>query len=227
AAVSAVNGGATTISQCAALAVSGLKDSKNACVSAWVLNIFQFPAITGRRNAFSFITYLLVRKRFNAGKFFASQEFKRSAPARRDVRYLRSNTSLLHGSDRIPSADTRSGACLGCLGNSARDSECPLGERRPFKHAQRAVPNNRSCYGNFRAEFLDSFRADVEAHPAIRSFGHLSDLRDRGVGRLGEHVIHRQAQPELAGARPVPYSPSGTGVFVFHPPPPPPRTLRV
>jgi hypothetical protein len=41
--------GATTISQCVVDATSGLNAEKNARVSATVLNIFQFPAITGRR----------------------------------------------------------------------------------------------------------------------------------------------------------------------------------
>src|SRR5713226_2426181 len=45
----AVNGGATTMSQCFAVATSGRKEEKNARVSASVLYIFQLPAITGRR----------------------------------------------------------------------------------------------------------------------------------------------------------------------------------
>jgi hypothetical protein len=48
AAASAVNGGATTMSQCVAFATSGFNAKKNARVSACVLNIFQLPAITGR-----------------------------------------------------------------------------------------------------------------------------------------------------------------------------------
>jgi hypothetical protein len=45
----AVNGGATTMSQCFALATRGRKDVKNVRVSASVLYIFQLPAITRRR----------------------------------------------------------------------------------------------------------------------------------------------------------------------------------
>src|SRR5260370_2971383 len=45
----AVNGGATTISQCFAAATSGRNEEKNARVSASVLYIFQLPAITRRR----------------------------------------------------------------------------------------------------------------------------------------------------------------------------------
>src|SRR6266849_6252740 len=45
----AVNGGATTMSQCFAPATSGRNEEKNARVSASVLYIFQFPAITRRR----------------------------------------------------------------------------------------------------------------------------------------------------------------------------------
>src|SRR2546425_11243474 len=45
---SAVNGGATAMSQCSTFWISGIRASKNARVSARVLNIFQFPAIMGR-----------------------------------------------------------------------------------------------------------------------------------------------------------------------------------
>src|SRR5260370_23948989 len=45
----AVKGGATTMSQCFAPATSGRNEEKNARVSASVLYIFQFPAITRRR----------------------------------------------------------------------------------------------------------------------------------------------------------------------------------
>src|SRR6267378_2496916 len=45
----AVNGGATTMSQCSAAATSGRNEEKNARVSASVLYIFQLPAITRRR----------------------------------------------------------------------------------------------------------------------------------------------------------------------------------
>src|SRR5437660_7454333 len=46
---SAVNGGATTMSQCLAFETSGRKEEKNGRVSASVLNIFQLTAITRRR----------------------------------------------------------------------------------------------------------------------------------------------------------------------------------
>src|ERR1019366_1871440 len=49
AAASAVNGGATTMSQCVESATSGASAAKYARASACVLYIFQFPAITGRR----------------------------------------------------------------------------------------------------------------------------------------------------------------------------------
>src|SRR5882724_4532401 len=45
----AVNGGATTMSQCSAPVTSGRNEEKNARVSASVLYIFQLPAITRRR----------------------------------------------------------------------------------------------------------------------------------------------------------------------------------
>src|SRR6266436_6819325 len=45
----AVNGGATTMSQCFAPVTSGRNEEKNARVSASVLYIFQLPAITRRR----------------------------------------------------------------------------------------------------------------------------------------------------------------------------------
>ena len=43
----AVNGGATTMSQCCEFATAGMNAEKNARVSACVLYIFQLPAITG------------------------------------------------------------------------------------------------------------------------------------------------------------------------------------
>src|SRR5260370_12047445 len=46
---SAVNGGATTMSQCFAAETSGRDEEKNARGSASVLYIFPFPAITRRR----------------------------------------------------------------------------------------------------------------------------------------------------------------------------------
>src|ERR1700722_11425576 len=48
-AASAVNGGATIISQCTLCCTSGANAEKNAHASLCVLYIFQFPAITGRR----------------------------------------------------------------------------------------------------------------------------------------------------------------------------------
>src|SRR5207237_7238490 len=45
----AVNGGATTMLQCLEAETRGTNVEKKARVSAWVLNIFQFPAITRRR----------------------------------------------------------------------------------------------------------------------------------------------------------------------------------
>src|ERR1051326_3148510 len=44
-----VNGGAITTSQCFASAIRGKNSAKNSRVSAWVLYIFQLPAITLRR----------------------------------------------------------------------------------------------------------------------------------------------------------------------------------
>src|SRR6266567_7735699 len=46
---SAVNGGATTMSQCFAFTTSGRNEEKNTRVSTSVLYIFQLPAITRRR----------------------------------------------------------------------------------------------------------------------------------------------------------------------------------
>src|SRR5277367_1372339 len=45
----ALKGGATTISQCCDAATNGNSLAINARASAWVLYIFQLPAITGRR----------------------------------------------------------------------------------------------------------------------------------------------------------------------------------
>src|SRR5262249_965339 len=82
----AVNGGAITMSQCLQSPTSGRNAEKNARVSASVLNIFQLPAITGRRIAGSLKEkdnaepqssprlrreerYSFVGERFDAGEF--------------------------------------------------------------------------------------------------------------------------------------------------------------
>src|SRR5258707_10173011 len=98
----AVNGGATTTSQCFELATSGRKEVKNARVSASVLYIFQLPAITRRRikasketkdSAGTLGTQRVRRERqesfvgegLDAGKFASAEKFEGGAGTRGDV----------------------------------------------------------------------------------------------------------------------------------------------
>src|SRR6202140_243594 len=98
----AVNGGATTMSQCFAPVTSGRNEEKNARVSASVLYIFQLPAITRRRmkasrerkdNAETLRTQRFRRESresfvgegFDTGKFASGEKFESRAAAGRDV----------------------------------------------------------------------------------------------------------------------------------------------
>src|SRR5712692_3342956 len=98
----AVNGGATTMSQCFEAATSGRNEEKNARVSASVLYIFQLPAITRRRmkasreekdNAETLRTQRKRREErrsfvgegFDAGEFASAEKFKGGAAAGGDV----------------------------------------------------------------------------------------------------------------------------------------------
>ena|SRR5271156_4095280 len=94
-------------------ATSGLNASKNARVCAWVLNIFQFPAITGLRTNSPETPFWVretaalafFRKGFDSGKFFACQKFKRRATAGGNVTDLRRYARLLDRRNRISSTD--------------------------------------------------------------------------------------------------------------------------
>src|ERR1700674_2824660 len=98
----AVNGGATTMSQCFAPVTSGRNEEKNVRVSASVLYIFQLPAITRRRmkasdrrkdNAETVRTQRFRREKresfvgegFDAGEFASGEKFEGCAAASGDV----------------------------------------------------------------------------------------------------------------------------------------------
>src|SRR5260370_32687406 len=98
----AVDGGVTTMSQCAAPVTSGRNEEKNARVSASVLYIFQLPAITRRRmmasdrrkdNAETLRSQRFRREEresfvsqgFDAGEFASGEKFERRAAAGGDV----------------------------------------------------------------------------------------------------------------------------------------------
>src|ERR1700678_300376 len=146
------------MSQECVLATRGLNASKNARVSACVLNIFQFPAITGlRKNSpmaasaackrFECLSFL--GEGLNAGQYFACQKLQRGASASGNMRDLRRDTRLLDRCYGISTADD--GYCSGGRGgcHGARNRQSSLRERRLFKHSHRAVPKYRACPGNF------------------------------------------------------------------------------
>src|SRR5713101_6291097 len=122
AAASPVKGGATTMSQCVAPAASGRKASKNARISAWVLYIFQLPAITGRRMG----GFSAVGQSFHARQFSSAQEFDGSAAASGNVGDLRSQTALVHRSYRITAAHNGSGAARSGCGDGAGQAQGAL-----------------------------------------------------------------------------------------------------
>src|SRR5450631_522013 len=95
-------------------ATSGLNAAKNARVSACVLNIFQFPAITGLRKLFSWgaeshaqrFNFLnFIAESFDAEQFFAGQKFQRRAAARGNMRDLRCHARLLDSGYGISAPD--------------------------------------------------------------------------------------------------------------------------
>src|SRR5258708_15096343 len=127
----AVNGGATTMSQCVAAATSGRNEEKNARVSASVLYIFQLPAITrrrmrpsredkdnaetprpgrGRRRAQSIRReegLSFIGKGFDAGELASAEKFERSSAAGGEVRDLVRRRSFSRISPRTDRKSTR------------------------------------------------------------------------------------------------------------------------
>src|SRR6267378_623693 len=192
----AVKGGATIMSQCLEFATNGVKAEKNARVSASVLYIFQLPAITGRRmtrpprirrtgrNACptrakeSVCSF--VGEGFDAGEFASAEKLEGSAAAGRDMGDLVGNTGLLDGGNRIAASDD--GSSTGARGSGDRfgDLERTFCERGHFEYAHRAVPHDGFCACNFLAVGFDGLRANIQAHPAVRSSGNRNDSR-RGV----------------------------------------------
>ena len=163
AAASAVNGGATTMSQFVdAAPQAGESASKNARVSACVLYIFQLPAIT---RATLYVS-LIVGERFDPGSF-ARQKFERCAAASRNVGNLVCHAGLMHGGNRVPAADDGSGPGVVCGSNGFRDFERALRETRAFR-TRRSGRSKRSFWlSRFPAINFDRLRPDVEPHPVI------------------------------------------------------------
>src|SRR5882762_4275538 len=131
----AVNGGATTMSQCFTFETSGRKEEKNVRVSASVLYIFQLPAITRRRmtrpprirrtgrkacptRAKEFV-YSFVGESFDAGEFASAEKLEGSAASGRDMGNLVGNTGLVDGGNRIAASDD--GSCAGARGSGDRN----------------------------------------------------------------------------------------------------------
>src|SRR5690349_17884218 len=134
-----VNTGAITTSQWFAFATRGFRASAVSTDSLTVLYIFQFPAITGLRIAFLslFATkkhkanhsascaslWLLVRQRFDAGKFFAGKVLERCTAARRDVRDPIRHSRATHSRNRIATTNNHHRAAIRCFRNGARDAD--------------------------------------------------------------------------------------------------------
>src|SRR5258708_2539635 len=187
----AVNGGATTMSQCVAAATSGRNEEKNARVSASVLYIFQLPAITrrrmrpsredkdnaetprpgrGRRRAQSIRReegLSFIGKGFDAGELASAEKFERSSAAGGEVRDLVRDAGLMDGGDGVTAANDGGGAVAGGGGDSFGHFESAFGKGGHFEYAHRAIPNDGFGGGNFLAIGVDGFGTDVEPHPSV------------------------------------------------------------
>src|SRR6202171_6181230 len=215
----AVNGGATTMSQCFAAATSGRDEEKNARVSASVLYIFQLPAITRRRiessrerkdNAETLRTQRVRREEresfvgegFDAGEFASAQEFEGGAASGRDVRNFVCNTGLMDRGDGVTTTDDRSGAAASDCGDGFGHFERALGESGHFEYAHRAIPNDGFGRGNFLAIGVDGLGTDIEPHPAVGGGGNRERLRCGIRFEFGaDDVIDRQEKSEFLGLR--------------------------
>src|SRR6266478_3062240 len=171
----AVNGGATTMSQCSAFETSGRNEEKNARVSASVLYIFQLPAITRRR-----ICASGKKEKDNA-------ETPRPGRGKRRMQRLRreeGDSFVGEGFDagEFASAEEfEGGAAAGGRGDGFGYLESAFGERGHFEYAHGTIPNDGFGGGNFLAIGVDGFRADIETHPAVGRGGNGNRFRS-GVG---------------------------------------------
>src|SRR6267378_323618 len=143
----AVNGGATTMSQCFAPVTSGRNEEKNARVSASVLYIFQFPAITRRRMG-------------------TSREDKDNAETLRTQRFRREKRESFVG-ESFDAGEFASGEKF----------ERPLRESGHFEYSHGTVPDDGLRRGNFLAIGVDSLGTDIEPHPAVGGCGDGNSLR--------------------------------------------------
>src|ERR1700691_500436 len=134
--------------------------------------------MTGRRDNLIFLpAFGFVRKRFDAGKFFAGEEFERGAATGGDVGNFWSYAGPFDCCDGIPPADDEGSAGGGRRSHGARNGQSTLSDCGFLEHAHWTVPHNRAGGGNFLSEEGDSFRTNVEAHQVCRS---LRDIRDAG-----------------------------------------------
>src|SRR6266436_3576085 len=210
----AVNGGATTMSQCSAFETSGRNEEKNARVSASVLYIFQLPAITRRRICASGKKEKdnaetprpgrgkrrmqrlrreegdsFVGEGFDAGEFASAEEFEGGAAAGGDMRNFVGNAGLMDGGYGITATDNGSGAAAGGRGDGFGYLESAFGERGHFEYAHGTIPNDGFGGGNFLAIGVDGFRADIETHTAVGRGGNGNRFRG-GVGfELGANDV--------------------------------------
>src|SRR5437868_1584292 len=108
-------------------------------------------------------------------------EKKARAAAGRDVGDFISYTRLMDGSDGIAAADDGSCAGGGGVGNGFGNFKRALGKGGHLENTHGAVPDNRFRSSKFLLIRFDCFRANIQAHPAIRSVVHGNNFRD-GVG---------------------------------------------
>src|SRR6266853_726096 len=223
----AVNGGATTMSQCSAFETSGRNEEKNARVSASVLYIFQLPAITRRRICASGKKEKdnaetprpgrgkrrmqrlrreegdsFVGEGFDAGEFASAEEFEGGAAAGGDMRNFVGNAGLMDGGYGITATDNGSGAAAGGRGDGFGYLESAFGERGHFEYAHGTIPNDGFGGGNFLAIGVDGFRADIETHTAVGRGGNGNRFRG-GVGfEFGANdVVDGKEQSEFSHLR--------------------------
>src|SRR6267378_686290 len=229
----AVKGGATMMSQCLEFATNGVKAEKNARVSAIVLNIFQLPAITGRRmtrpprlrrtgrNACPTRTKesvcSFVGESFDSGKFEPGEKFKGSAAAGGDMGDFVREAGLMNGCDGVAAADYGSSAGAGGGSDGFGDLDRAFRESGHLEYAHGTVPDDGFCGGNFLAIGFDGLGTDIQAHPAVGCGGDGNGLR-RGVRFefRADDVIDGKQEREFLLLRFATQAPREVQLVVFH-----------
>src|SRR6266852_2970289 len=175
----AVNGGAITMSQCRAPPTSGTNPEKNARVSACVLNIFQFPAITRRRFVwlicFQIFPWLcvfalctpnsaFVAKGFDTRQLPPAKKLQRGPSARGYVRDLVRHPGLMHCRNGIAAAHNRSSTGRRGGRHCLRYLQCAFRKCRHLKNTHWSVPHNRLGPCDFRGVSGNRLRANIQPH---------------------------------------------------------------